>query len=75
MQGTLRGYWSLAHEESKCDSRGQIIRPERRTGAAAGRQGRPENGAGVPHAYLCVAKRQGRRQETVTLIAIRLLGP
>lgn len=41
MQEILRDCWRLAHEETKCQSRIQAVREERRTGIAAGRQGRP----------------------------------
>src|SRR5688572_24277892 len=66
MQGTVQGSWRSGHEESTCHSRGQAVRSERRTSAAAGRQGRTENRASPWDPYLYMGKRQGRCQKAIT---------
>ena len=73
-QGMRRHYWRKAHESGSRKSKNQIVLSERRAGTAASGEGGEEDGAGLSHPNLCVAERQGRRQETVTWSHVRAIG-
>ena len=68
MLGRFRDYWSKVHEDNEWQSEEQIVRPGRGEGVAAGSEGCQENGTGVPYPHLCVGKREGRCEETVTRV-------
>ena len=66
MLGSPRDYWSKVHEDSEWQSENQIICPGRGEGVAASSEGRQEYGTSVSYPHLCVGKREGRCEETVT---------
>jgi hypothetical protein len=68
MLGRLHDYWRKAHEDSEWQSEEQIVRRGRGEGVAASSECRQENGTGISYAHLCVGEREGRCEETVTLI-------
>lgn len=68
MLGRFHDYWRKAHEDSERQNEEQIVRRGRGEGVAASSQGRQENGTDVSYLHLCVGEREGRCEETVTLI-------
>lgn len=68
MLGSPRDYWRKDHEDSERQNEKQSVRPGRGEGVAASSEGRQENGTGVSHSNLCVGEREGRCEETVTLV-------
>ena len=68
MLESFRGYWSKAHEDNEWQSEEQIVRPGCGEGVATGSEGCQENGTGVPYSHLCLGKREGRCEETVTRV-------